>query len=140
MNEICANLGGLIVDIIILLLFFKVLWPFIVNFISFIDSAIVALVVGLTLRNKAFHGSLHPVFLILIIVGLFAGCMWLMHTKYGFIATSLFMSYLWTDFIISCFKGWASYDLIWGIFIGICSFALIFYFHYKDYRSLQATS
>lgn len=140
MNEICANLSGLIVNIVILFLFFKILWPFIVNYISFIDSAVVALVVGLILRSKVFHGSLHPVFLILVIAALFAGCMWVMHTKYGFLVSSLLMSYIWTDFIVSSFKHWASYDLIWGIFIGVCSFALIFYFHYKDYRSLQATS
>ena len=140
MDEMCANLGGLIVNLIILFIFFKFLWPFITNYISIIDSAVVALIGGLIIRSKVFHGSLHPVFLILIIAGIFAGSMWLMHTKYGFVISALLMSYIWTDIIISLFKDWASYDLIWGIFIGVCSFALIFYFHYKDYRSLQATS
>lgn len=140
MDEMCANLGGLIVNLVILFIFFKFLWPFITNYISIIDSAVIALIGGLIIRSKVFHGSLHPVFLILIIAGIFAGSMWLMHTKYGFVISALLMSYIWTDIIVSLFKGWASYDLIWGIFIGVCSFVLIFYFHYKDYRSLQATS
>lgn len=137
MDTTCAYLGSLIVNMLLLLIFFKVLWPLISNCITVVDSAIISLVAGLLIRNKIFNGSLHPVFLILIFAALFVGSMWIMHTKYGFLISSLFLSYLWTDFIIRCCKHWADYDLIWGIFIGICSFALIFYFHWKDYKSLQ---
>lgn len=137
MNEMCANLGSLVFNLIILFLFFKFLWPLMKNCISIIDSSVIALLGGLIISSKVFHSSLHPVFLILIIAGIFMGSMWIMHTKYGFVISSLLMSYIWTDIIISLFKGWESYDLIWGVFIGICSFALIFYFHWKDYYSLQ---
>ncbi len=138
MSDTFSNVSGLLVNIILLFLFFKFLWPLMTNFISIIDSAVLALMGGLIIRSKVFHSSLHPVFLILIIVGIFAGSMWLMHTKYGFVISSLLMSYIWTDIIISIFKGWASYDIIWGIFIGICSFLLILYFHWKDYAAIKA--
>ena len=138
MNDTISNISGLLVNIILLFLFFKFLWPLISKYISVVDSAIIALVAGLTIRSRIFHGNLHPVFLIILFAAIFIGSMWIMYTKYGFIISSLFLSYLWTDIILSCCKDWASYDIIWGIFIGICSFALIFYFHWKDYKMLQA--
>ncbi|WP_155244452.1 hypothetical protein [Butyrivibrio fibrisolvens] len=137
MSDTFSNVSGLLVNCLALFLFFKFLWPLMKNCISIIDSSVIALLGGLIIRSKIFHSSLHPVFLILIIAGLFAGSMWMMHTKYGFVVSSLLMSNIWTDIIISLFKGWESYDLIWGVFIGICSFALIFYFHWKDYYLLK---
>ena len=134
MDEMCANIGGLIANLILLLLFFKLVWPLICHCITVIDSFILTLVLGFAIKDKVFHGSLHPVFIILIFAGIFIGLMWIMHTKYGFAMSALLMSYVWTDFILECCKGWKSYDLIWGIFIGVCSFLLILYFHWRDYR------
>ncbi len=139
MDEMCANIGGLIANCLMIILFFKLVWPLICQCITVIDSFILTLLFGFAIKDKVFHGSLHPVFIILIFAGLFIGLMWLMHTKYGFVLSALFMSYVWTDFIVGEFsRHWKSYDLIWGIFIGICSFLLILYFHWKDYDSFGA--
>ncbi len=133
-----ANISGFLVNALMLYLFFKFLWPFISNYISLVDSAIIALITTFLIRKYIFSNDIHLVFIILIFIGIFVLCMWIMHTKFGFIISSLFLSYIWTDLIIREISGtWASYDLIWGIFIGICSFSLIFYFHWKDYKSFK---
>ena len=139
MNEMCAELGELLVNIIILILFYKFLWPLMSKCISVIDSALITLLLGFAIKDKLFHGKLHPVFIILIFAGLFVGCMWLFHTKIGFILSALFMSYIWTDLIVGeISRHWESYDLIWGIFIGVCSFLIMLYFHWKDYSSIAS--
>lgn len=137
MNEMCAELGGLIANLVILYLFFKVVWPFIKSYITMIDSALIMLLLGFAIKDKVFHGKLHPVFIILIFAGIFIGCMFLMHTKIGFVVSSLFMSYIWTDLIVGeISRHWASYDMIWGIFLGVTTFLIIMYFHWRDYDSL----
>ncbi len=137
MNEMCAELGGLIANLVILYLFFKVVWPFIKSYITMIDSALIMLLLGFAIKDKVFHGKLHPVFIILIFAGIFIGCMFLMHTKIGFVVSALFMSYIWTDLIVGeISRHWASYDMIWGIFLGVTTFLIIMYFHWRDYDSL----
>ncbi|WP_026659757.1 hypothetical protein [Butyrivibrio sp. AC2005] len=60
-----------------------------------------------------------------------------MHTKIGFVVSALFMSYIWTDLIVGeISRHWASYDMIWGIFLGVTTFLIIMYFHWRDYDSL----
>ncbi len=137
MNDLCAELGGLIANLVILYLFFKVVWPFIKSYITMIDSALIMLLLGFAIKDKVFHGKLHPVFIILIFAGIFVGCMFLMHTKIGFIVSALFMSYIWTDLIVGeISRHWANYDMIWGIFLGVTTFLIIMYFHWRDYDSL----
>lgn len=137
MNDLCAELGGLIANLVILYLFFKVVWPFIKSYITMIDSALIMLLLGFAIKDKVFHGKLHPVFIILIFAGIFVGCMFLMHTKIGFIVSALFMSYIWTDLIVGeISRHWEFYDMIWGIFLGVTTFLIIMYFHWRDYDSL----
>ena len=137
MNDLCAELGGLIANLVILYLFFEVVWPFIKSYITMIDSALIMLLLGFAIKDKVFHGKLHPVFIILIFAGIFVGCMFLMHTKIGFIVSALFMSYIWTDLIVGeISRHWEFYDMIWGIFLGVTTFLIIMYFHWRDYDSL----
>lgn len=137
MNDLCAELGGLIANLVILYLFFKVVWPIIKSYITMIDSALIMLLLGFAIKDKVFHGKLHPVFIILIFAGIFIGCMFLMHTKIGFVVSALFMSYIWTDLIVGeISRHWESYDMIWGIFLGVTTFLTIMYFHWRDYDSL----
>ncbi len=136
MNEMCAELGGLIANALILYLFFKIVWPYISRAITMIDSALITLLLGFAIKDKVFHGKLHPVFIIVIFAGIFIGCMVLMHTKIGFVVSALFMSYIWTDLIVGQIsRSWASYDMIWGIFLGVTTFAIIMYFHWRDCKN-----
>ena len=140
MNDVMIEMGSLVANCILIFLFFKVAWPFISRYITMIDSALVMLLLGFLIKDKVFKGKLHPVFIILIFAGIFVGCMWLFHTKVGFILSALFMSYLWTDLIVGeISRHWESYDLIWGIFLGVCTFLIILYFHWKDYSATATT-
>ena len=141
MNELCAQLGGLVANVVIVFLFYKIVWPFISKGITIIDSALITLLLGFLIKDKLFKGSLHPVFIILIFAGIFIGCMWLMHTKIGFLVSALFMSYIWTELIVGeISKHWASYDIIWGVFLCVCTFIISLYFHWRDYAGTSATA
>ncbi len=141
MNEICVELGGLVANGLIIYFFFKIVWPIICRYVSVIDSALIMLLLGFLIKDKVFKGNLHPVFIILIFGGIFFGCMFLMHTKVGFILSALFMSYIWTDLIVGeISRHWKSYDLIWGIFLGVTTFAISMYFHWRDYDAATATA